>query len=298
MEEIHKPVLLKEVVEVLNPQQGETYLDGTINGGGHAAEILKRVGKGGKVIGFDWDCGLVARLREKYASESDINIVFECANYADAKDIFIKHQWVPVHGVLLDLGFSSYHVEKSGRGFSFRADEPLDMRYSLESGATRAGDIINTWSEERIESLLRDYGGERMAGRIAHAIVRERAKKSIKTSSELSKIIEESVPYSYRKGRIHCATRTFQALRIAVNSELENISRFLETAEDLLQKNGKIAIISFHSLEDRIIKNFFKKKAKEGVFTIINKKVIRATREEKKANPRARSAKLRAAIKV
>lgn len=296
--EIHKPVLLKEVLEVLNPQAGETYFDGTVNGGGHAAEILERVGKGGKVIGFDWDCDLIGRLRQKYAGGAVENIVLECANYADAKEVFEKRKWGRVHGVLLDLGFSSYHIEQSGRGFSFRADEPLDMRYAPESGRMRAADIVNSWSEEKIAHILQEYGGERLAKRIAGAIVRERNKRPIKTSGELSKIIEENVPYSYRKGRIHCATRTFQALRIAVNGELENISRFLDTAEDLLQKDGKIAVISFHSLEDRIVKNFFKQKAKEGVFRIINKKVIRAAREEERQNPRARSAKLRAAVKL
>lgn len=294
--EIHKPVLLQEVLEVFNLQPGEVYFDGTVNGGGHAAEILKKVGNKGKIIGFDLDCDLVARMREKYPKTTYQNVELECANYADAKEIFKKRGWQKVNGILLDLGFSSYHIEESQRGFSFRSDEPLDMRYAPDAGGISAYEIINSWKEEKIADILREYGEERFADRIARAIARVRSKKQIATARELANIIEESVPSFYRHAKIHHATRTFQALRIAVNRELDNLLRFLNDASDLLLPGGKLAVISFHSLEDRIVKNFFKQKEKEKVFHIINKKVIRATREESITNPRARSAKLRAAI--
>ncbi len=297
-ETAHIPVLLHEVLTLFNPQRGETYFDGTVNGGGHTRAILERVGKEGKVIGFDWDCDLINRLKKQYPENGHSNLELVCENYADAKKIFAEKGWGAVHGILLDIGFSSYHIEHSGRGFSFRKDEDLDMRYSDKGGRVRASDIVNLWEERELARIVRELGEERFADRIARAIVQARKKKPIITSGDLTRVIEESVPYSYRKAKIHPATRTFQALRIAVNEELDNLSRFLVDAEEMLRPGGTIIIISFHSLEDRIVKAALKSKEKAGVLKIFNKKVVRASQGESRENPRARSAKLRAAIKV
>jgi len=292
---VHKPVLLKEVLEILDPRPGQSFIDATINGGGHAQEILEKIGRHGKLLGIDWDCGLLKKLRESAEFKKFSNLILACENYANLGSISAKHHFGPAAGILFDLGFSSHHLEESKRGFSFLRNGPLDMRYNPKTNDLSAEKIINTWPVEAIEDILQNYGEERYARRIAGAIADVRRNKGISTTEELSKIILRAVP---RRERIHPATRTFQALRIAVNGELENIKQGLGAAEKVLASGGKIAVISFHSLEDRIIKNFFKEKSREGVLKIITKKPIIASREEEKANPRSRSAKLRAAQKL
>ncbi|MEM4713160.1 MAG: 16S rRNA (cytosine(1402)-N(4))-methyltransferase RsmH, partial [Candidatus Bathyarchaeia archaeon] len=197
-------------------------------------------------------------------------------------------------GVLFDLGLSSWHLEESRRGFSFLRNEPLDMRYSLENTLT-ADVIVNFWSLRDIERILRIYGQERFARRIAGEIVRSRP---LRTTVDLVMAIERATPSWYHKGRIHFATKTFQALRIAVNSELENLERALPQALDIIGEGGRLVVISFHSLEDRIVKNFLREKFRAGIVKILTKKPVRPSKEEVTENPRSRSAKLRAALKV
>ncbi|MBI2451064.1 MAG: 16S rRNA (cytosine(1402)-N(4))-methyltransferase RsmH [Parcubacteria group bacterium] len=287
---IHQSVLGKEILEIFDPKSGENFIDATIDGGGHARMILEKIGSEGKLLGIDWDCQMIDRLEKRE------NLILECGNFANLKSIIEKNSFLNIKGVLFDLGFSSLQIEKSGRGFSFQKDEPLDMRFNPKEGIS-ARDILNKYSERDLSNILWEYGEERYSRRIARAIVEARRRKRIESTFDLVEIIKKAAPRVYLYSRIHPATRTFQALRIAVNRELENISKGLEAAYEVLDKNGKIAVISFHSLEDRIVKNFFRDGSKEEMIKIITKKPIRPSEEEIIKNPRARSAKLRAAIK-
>lgn len=290
----HKPVLLREVLAIFNPKPGQTYIDATINGGGHSRELLKKIGEKGIILGIDWDCGLLEWLK----NEGRENLKLVCDNYSNLKKIADSQNFKKVDGILFDLGFSSHHIEKSGRGFSFQKDEPLDMRYNTKDNELTAEKIINTWSGEAIENLLQKYGEELFARSIARGILRERNNKKIAATGELAEIVAQNVPGWYLKRRIHPATKTFQALRIAVNRELENLEKALPQAVKLLKPAGKLIIISFQSLEDRIAKNFFKQKEKEGVLKILVRKPIIPSLQEVNANSRARSAKLRAAQRL
>lgn len=292
--EMHIPVLLKEVLDIFDPKPGQVYIDATVNGGGHTQAILERIGSKGKLLGIDWDCELLERIKDKGQRIKADNLILECDNYANIESIARKYNLDKIDGILFDLGFSSHQLEESGRGFSFLKKEPLDMRYNVHENKYSASTIVNTWPREAIEDILRKFGEERFAGRIAAGIVRARAVRRISASDELADIVERSVPGAGR-GRIHPATRTFQALRIAVNHELENLKQALKSSVGLLRPQGKIIVISFHSLEDRIVKNFFREEQKKGVMTILTKKPITASLEERRANSRARSAKLRAA---
>lgn len=289
---MHKPVLLKETLEILDPQPGGIFIDATINGGGHARAILERVGRRGRVIGIDWDSELIGLLKSDSTLAKAKNLTLIHANYRDIESVVPNEIRGIASGVLFDFGYSSYHIARAGRGFSFNTDEPLDMRYHNHGAGTTAKDIINTWAEDSIADLLREYGEERFARRIASRIVAARKASEITKTSELVRIVESAV--GSRRGRIHPATRTFQALRIRVNDELGNIERGLAAAARVLGNKGVITAISFHSLEDRIVKNVFRNLAKNRGAEIITKKPIRAAREETKQNPRARSAKLRA----
>lgn len=295
---MHKPVLLNEVLEIFDPQPGQTYIDATINGGGHATAILKRIGLEGKLLGIDRDCELLERIKNKRQRIGADNLILACDNYANIKSIAREYHLDKVNGILFDLGFSSFHLEESGRGFSFLKSEPLDMRYNPNEKIPTAAEIINTWPRQAIEDILRKFGEERYAQRIADGILRRRGIKKFTATDELARIVEQSLPGRMRRGRIHPATRTFQALRIAVNRELENLTEALVDTTSLLVPHGKIAVISFHSLEDRTVKEFFKDKEKQEELSIITKKPIITSKEEIKNNPRARSAKLRAAEKL
>jgi len=293
---MHQAVLLKEVLALFNPQPGQTYIDATINGGGHSTALLEKIGPEGTLLGIDWDCELLEKIKNQ---KSEIrNLILVCDNYAHLGTIARKYHLEPVNGILFDLGFSSYHVEISQRGFSFMKNEPLDMRYNTKENELTAFQIINYWPAEAIENILRKYGEEPYARRITEAIIRQRAHKKITTTRELAAIVSRSIPRLIsRRRKLHPATQTFQALRIAVNKELENLERGLKEAIAVLGAGGKIIVISFHSLEDRLVKNFFRDGAKIGMLEIITQKPIRASREELLKNPRARSAKLRAAQK-
>ncbi len=306
---MHIPVLLKEVIEYLDPQSGENFIDCTINGGGHSLEIFKRIGPNGKILGIDWDSGVLEKLENKLDSQNKKNFILTCDNYRNLKNIVGNNNFSPVDGVLFDLGMSSWQLEASGRGFSFQKEEPLDMRYSKNQVLT-AKEIINQWPEDELIRIFREYGEERRARAIAKAIVFRRKKSSIESTMDLVEIVRGAIlariatrsvaggPARHRFGRMHFATRIFQALRVATNGELENLSKGLEAATDVLAAGGRLAVISFHSLEDRIVKNFFRDQAKENRLKILTKKPIVPDWREAHENPRSRSAKLRAAIKL
>lgn len=294
---MHIPVLLNEVLEILHPQPGEIYIDATINGGGHAKSIAEKIGERGMVWGIDLDCELIEKLKIKNQELGINNINLICENYANLTNIIRQHHIDPSYGILFDLGFSFYHIAESGRGFSFQKNEPLDMRYS-SSSETTASDIIRNGTREELETIFREYGEERYARRIAGAIAEERRRHAIETTFELIAVVRRAVPHSYEGGRIHPATRVFQALRIAVNGEFANITKGISDGFRALRSGGKIAVISFHSGEDRIVKNLFRDFAKKGSAVLLTKKPITAAPEEIARNSHARSAKLRAIQKV
>ncbi len=299
---MHIPVLLREVIEYLNPQPGQKFIDATVGGGGHAFAILEHIVPGGKLLGIEWDGELLKRLEAQIQhSQFRGNAILTNDNYSNLGKIAADNGFKNIQGVIFDLGMSSWHLEESGGGFSFARDELLDMRFSRRAGDNEqptAAEIINKYSGEELARILKENGDERFAGRIAEAIVRARREKPVMTTFQLVEIIKNSTPFWYRRRRIHFATRTFQALRIAVNNELENIKSGIGQAENVLAAGGRLAVISFHSLEDRIVKNFFREKSKEGKLKILTKKPVRAGLTEITVNPRARSARLRAAEKL
>lgn len=294
---MHKPVLLNEVLELFDPQPGQTYIDATVNGGGHARAIAERVLPNGEILGIDWDYELIEELKIKNQESGIKNILLTCDNHANLKSIVAKYNIDQVDGILIDCGFSSYHIEKSHRGFTFLKDGPLDMRYNINNELS-AEKIINTWPEDAIETILREYGEERFSRIIASDIVRRRATKNFTSTGELTKLIISAIGRETKNKKIHPATKTFQALRIAVNKELDNLNDVLRHSTDILKHRGKIIVISFHSLEDRIVKKKFMAAEQKKILKIINTKPIRPTNEEIKNNPRSRSAKLRAAEKL
>ncbi len=275
----HKPVLLHETIEALDLKEGELFLDGTFGGGGHTRAVLERY-PGVKVIAIDQD----PAVAEDVAGKPEVEI--RTMNFSEMAELEIEPD-----AILLDIGISSDQIDTSGRGFSFQKSEPLDMRMS-QAGPT-AADILNSFDEHAIELILRGFGEERYSRRIAKAIVARRELKPFETTNDLVETVEYAVPGNYERGRIHPATRTFQALRIAVNGELTALEQGLTGGWKILKPGGRFAVITFHSLEDRIVKNFFRDRAKEGEGELINKKPIGPTAEEVRENPRARSAKLR-----
>ncbi|MCL5010665.1 MAG: 16S rRNA (cytosine(1402)-N(4))-methyltransferase RsmH [Patescibacteria group bacterium] len=290
----HTPVLLKEVIELLNPQANENFIDCTLGFAGHAKAILERNKPKGKVLGIEWGKEKLKIQSEKLKTEQRLVVVND--SYVNLQEIVRRESFYPVNGILMDLGMSSWDLENSGRGFSFQKDEPLDMRYGVQD--LTAEEIINKWPEEELARIFRDYGQERFAQNIARNAVEVRLQQPIETTFQLVEIIKKSFPRSYKFGRQHFATKVFQALRIAVNREFENLEAVLPQALEALSPGGKMAVISFHSLEDRIVKNFFRNKSKEQKLKIITKKPITPLFEEIKNNPRSRSAKLRLAQKL
>ncbi len=290
----HLPVLFTEVLEYLNCQPGRVYVDGTVGSGGHGRGILERSSPTGKLVGLDWDEAALERARENLAPFGH-RVELRKANFRDLKSVLESLSIPGVDGIILDLGLSTEQLEDRERGFSFRGDGPLDMRMSRETAIT-ARDLLETLSAEEIEALLREFGEERWARRIARNIVRRRERSPLRTTQELVEAIETSIPRQPR--RIHPATRAFQALRIAVNQELENLKHFLSEAPNLLNSGGRLGIISYHSLEDRLVKNYFrdwapKGRGSVGAFKILTKKPVVPSLPEVEKNPRARSAKMR-----
>lgn len=289
----HIPVLLQEVLSVLNIQKTDTVLDGTLGGGGHAGAFASLLGGKGHFIGFDLDDDAIERAKHK-TELYDIPKTFIKSNFRFAQKALQSREIPKVDKAFFDLGFSSDQLEVSGRGFSFQGDEPLLMTLNneVEDGTLTAYEIVNSWQEENIADIIYGWGGERYSRRIAKAIVNARAKENIKTTKQLADIVEGVMP---RRGKIHPATKTFQALRIAVNDEIGALSELLQTLPSFMNSGGIVAFLTFHSIEDRLVKQIFRKWAREeGIGTIVTKKPIVASDEEITHNPRARSAKLRA----
>ncbi len=313
----HTPVLLNEVIDYLNVREGKKYIDATVGGGGHAVEIAKR---GGVLLGIDYDPEAVAAATEKVRGlnqspnrlPAQAGLVAQSllvqGNFKDIDKIAQKHGFEKVDGILFDLGMSSWQIEKSGRGFSFQKDELLDMRVDPALKVS-AADLINGLTTKELYELFTKFGEEKFSRRIANTISRARRIKRIERTNELANLIEKVYSHSFAQNsrkfanRIHPATRVFQSLRIAVNDELTNLRDALPKAVNLLEPGGRLVVISFHSLEDRIVKNFIRMYTNEdeldaNKLKILTKKPVRPTAEEIEKNPRARAAKMRAAERL
>lgn len=294
MKKEHIPVLKNEVIKYLDPKPNENFVDCTLGFGGHAIEILKKNAPQGKVLGIEIDPEIFEKVRKKRIER----LILVNDSFSNLKKIVRDKKIKEISGILFDLGISSWHIEKSKRGFSFLKNEPLWMRYDAKKNLISAEEIINFWPENKIERILREFGQEKFAKKIAKALVKERKERKITTTRQLVEIVKKAVPLWYLKRRIHFATKTFLALRIAVNEELKNLEKSLPQALEILKKGGRLVVISFHSLEDKIVKKFLKEKEKEGKLKILTKKPIVPSPKEIKKNKRARSAKLRAAVKI
>ncbi|AFK86568.1 MULTISPECIES: 16S rRNA (cytosine(1402)-N(4))-methyltransferase RsmH [Thermoanaerobacterium] len=304
----HESVLLQETIEYLEIKPDGIYVDGTLGGGGHSMEILRRLDKG-KLIAIDRDMDAIKAASIRLKDFNNVTYIHD--NYKNIKDILKKCGIEGIDGALLDLGVSSYQLDEAQRGFSYMHDAPLDMRMDKESDLT-AEYVVNNYSEDEIAKVISDYGEELWAKRIAKFIVEERRRKPIKTTFELVDIIKKAIPASKRRTGPHPAKRTFQAIRIEVNEELKGLEDAIADFVDVMNPGGRIAIITFHSLEDRIVKNTYKKLedpctcpknlpctcGKKPVIKIVTKKPVVPNEDEIKVNPRSRSAKLRVAEKL
>jgi len=281
----------EEVIEMLKPRQNGVYIDATVGPGGHSEEILEHIGPAGVLIGIDRDDEAL-KMAEKRLS--DRRVVLKRGSFADMESMIHAEGISSVDGVLFDLGLSMLQLKSPDKGFSFASDGRLDMRMDRRQKLS-AWDVVNRYPEKEIERILREFGEERLSRKIARAITTHRQKKSIDTCSELSALVEGV--YGGR-GRFHPATRTFQALRIEVNRELDQLRAGLEATSRLLKSNGRLCVISYHSLEDRIVKHFMAESSRKGLFRVITKKPLVPSTEEIRSNPSSRSAKLRSAEKI
>ena len=310
----HQPVLLEEVLAVLQPQSGQRFIDATLGGAGYTAALAKAVGPQGLVVGFDLDPLAIAAAQEKLSQEKLSNVLLINDNFANLSAALAELQIDgPFDGLVLDLGLSSAQLADRSRGFSFNQEGPLDMSFGPDSPLSTS-EIVNHWTESELRRIISEYGEEPWAGPLAKAIVRRRGRQPFTTSQELVEIVQTTLPAKYlAKSRQHPATKLFQALRIATNQELENLSAVLDQSLGLLCLNGRIAAVSFHSLEDRLVKQFFLKESKDCLcppefpicqcghharLKIIYRHPLTASPAEIAANPRSRSAKLRAAQKI
>jgi 16S rRNA (cytosine1402-N4)-methyltransferase len=292
----HVPVLLEESLHYLNVRAGGSIVDATLGLGGHSAEIAKRLGPNGRLICFDRDPEAMAKARARLDAVSAETgpempqVIYEPRAFSQAADAIAPGS---IDGLLADFGVSSLQLDEAHRGFSFRSDGPLDMRMDTRSGET-AEQVVNQEDENELADLIYEFGEERRSRRIARAIVRARP---IATTAELAQVISAAAP-SMKGDKIHPATRTFQAIRIRVNNELGEIESLLKCAPSLLKPGGRLVLISFHSLEDRLVKDSFREAARNKIFEVLTKKPVVAEEQEQLRNPRSRSAKLRAAEKV
>lgn len=307
---MHKPVMLREVLDLLAVKPGGTYIDGTVGGAGHARAILERAGPQGRLLGLDRDPAALARARAALEGMEGRHVL-EHANFADLREAAARHGIEQADGILLDLGVSSEQLDTAARGFSFALGGPLDMRMDAASGGPDAADLVNELDERELARVLHEYGEEPRARAIARRIVAQRGAARIAGTRELADLVERAL--GGRRGRIHPATRTFQALRIAVNDELGAVTRGVEAGLELLATGGRMAVISFHSLEDRIVKTAFARHAgrwqalpqggeewagQPPPVRLVTRKPVTPSEDELAGNPRARSAKLRAAERL
>ncbi|MFN3531478.1 MAG: 16S rRNA (cytosine(1402)-N(4))-methyltransferase RsmH [Candidatus Brocadia sp.] len=291
---LHEPVMVEEVLDYLRPQPGQIILDGTVGNGGHAGRIMSKISPDGLLIGIDKDMEIL-QMAKQYLSKIGCPFKLYHADYSDVGEVLRQAGVEGVHGVLLDLGASSMQFDQADRGFSFSKEGPLDMRMDRSRAGT-AQDLIQRLSVKELEELLRRYGEERWSRRIARAIRKEVEGVGIVSTRQLAAVIERVVPRG--KSKIHPATRVFQALRIAVNKEMESLEVFLDKIHNYMEVGARIVIISFHSLEDRIVKNKFAERANQKIFRILTKKPITPTEAEIEKNVRCRSAKLRSAERI
>ena len=254
---MHIPVLTEEILRLLDPKKNENFIDCTIGNGGHAAAIVEKTGPRGKLLGIDWDEESIRKAATNLKVRGFTQRThFIQDNFSHMQEIAVKERFRPVHGILFDLGFSTSQMDEANRGFSFQKDGPLDMRYSLMNQLT-AEKIVNYWSKPELECVIKTYGEEKFSRQIVEAIVRERGARQITRTRQLVSVIEQAIPKRFQAGRIHPATRTFQALRIATNAELENLEKGLVASANILAEGGRVGVISFHSLEDRVVKQIF-----------------------------------------
>jgi 16S rRNA (cytosine1402-N4)-methyltransferase len=310
---LHRPVLLHQLIEHLQPREGQIAVDGTLGGGGVTAALLERVGPGGRVLAIDRDPAAIARAHRRFAGIPDSRLVLAHGNFAAVGRVAADHGIAAVDSIALDLGTSSEQLGDPARGFSFRLDGPLDMRLDASEPVPAAADIVNEWEEAELTALVRSYGEERFASAIARAIVRARRRAPITTTSQLRSLVEDAVPRRYWPRRIHPATRTFQALRIEVNHELESLREGLQASITLLRPGGRLGVISFHSLEDTLVKTALHVAAQNCLcppqqphctcahrasLLLLTRKPVRPSPAEVEENPRARSARLRVGEKL
>ncbi len=287
----HLPVLVREVIGVLEPKVNGTYVDATVGLGGHAEEILKFLGPEGKLIGIDKD-EVALRLAEKRLQNT--RVVLKRGDFSDLEFLISQEGISKVDGILFDLGVSMLQIKDPERGFSFTSDNRLDMR--MDKGQElSAWDVVNRYPQKKLEKILREFGEEPLSRKISEAIIKMRSKKTIDTCLELAEMIKR---FYTKRRKIHPATKTFQALRIEVNKEIDKLRAGFDSALRLLNKGGRFCVISYHSLEDRAVKNFISHNAKEGLLKVITKKPMVPRSEEIRINPSSRSAKLRAAEKT
>ena len=291
-EPVHIPVMPQEVAELLNLPPGGIAVDGTLGMAGHAVRMAQDLGANGHLIGIDRDSVSLSEAQKRLAG-FPLRIDLLKGNFNDADRLLAQVKVQAVDGILLDLGISSFQLDDPGRGFAFQEDGPLDMRVDITQGVT-AADLVNRLSEGELERMFRDLGEDRFARRIAKAIVYRRAEQRIEGTAQLAGIVLRALPRGYTRGKIHPATRTFQALRIAVNDELGGLAAALEKCRNVLKPGGRLCVIAFHSLEDRIVKHTFRGWASDGLVQALTKKPLRPSQEECGHNSRSRSARLRA----
>lgn len=317
MKYTHEPVMINEVIEHFNPLPRQYFIDCTLGGAGYTTKIAKKIGKNGKVLSIDLDEIAIKNAKQITKKNNLNNIILVKDNFSNLKKIVEKkfNKNKKFNGIVFDLGLSSAQLDDKKRGFSFKKDSSLNMSFgSKKNNYTNTTEkIINNWNENDLTQIIKDFGEERFAKKISKEIIRSRKENLIKTTNQLVKIINKAIPSKFHHGKIHPATRTFQALRIATNRELDSLEKALPQALDLLKKQGKIIIISYHSLEDRIVKKFFQNQSKKCIcenilpicecnhkpkIKILTRKPLTPTKDEISKNTRARSAKMRIAIKI